>query len=54
VLGSGRGRDFRCRIACAAVRHEARRFREEGLPEEVWGGVESGKEDKLKDRCPFY
>jgi hypothetical protein len=25
-----------------------------GLPEEVWGRVESGKEDELKDRCPLY
>jgi hypothetical protein len=51
---SGRGRDFRCRIACASVRNGAGSFREVRLPEEVWGRVESGKEDELKDRCPFY
>jgi hypothetical protein len=52
--GSGRGRDFRCRIACSGVRNGAGSFRKVGLPEEVWGRVESGKEDELKDRCPLY
>jgi hypothetical protein len=51
---SGRGRDFRCRIACAGVRNGAGGFREMELPEEVWGRVESGKEDELKERCPLY
>ena len=52
--GSGKGRDFRCRIACVGVRDGAGSFREVELPEEVWRGVESGKEDELKDWYPFY
>ena len=41
-------------LPCACVRTGAGSLREVGLPEEVWGRVESGKEDELKERCPLY